>query len=352
MLTLTTGNILNSKAEALVNTVNCEGFMGKGLAYQFKKQYPKTNESYIHACKNKELTPNKLHSNLESGKLIVNFPTKNKWREKSKVEYIHGGMESLVNLIKSNNIKSIAIPPLGSGNGGLHWAEVKQIVLEYIDPLVKDVDIYIYEPTSKRSKEVSLNVAHLVLMSIKNELTRFSKFRLEKTVFFMNAHSNDVFSKFTLGNNGLHSNNIDKLSREIKEFQNNHSLNTNSAFDYSKNIIINKNIENRLELLSIPIKKSSKMINSYTSNEKIELLSVLCYIISKSKNIDEPTILNSLSNYSNIFKSKFSNKEVSHEIESLLSLDILQKNVLNEYSLINNITFKKSLTRRSKGQTN
>lgn len=344
MLTLTTGNILNSKAEALVNTVNCEGFMGKGLAYQFKKQYPKTNDSYVYACKSKELTPNKLHSYIESGKLIVNFPTKNKWREKSKIEYIHGGMESLVNLIKNNNIKSIAIPPLGSGNGGLHWEEVKQIVLEYIDPLVNNVDIYIYEPASKHSKEIKLNATHLVLMSIKNELARFSKFRLEKTVFFINAYNDNVFSKFTLEHNGLHSNNIDKLSIEIKEFQKNNKLDTSGAFNYLKNIIVNKNIDKKLESLLPSIKKASGIINSYASNEKIELLSIICYIVSNSGSIDEADIINMLNNYSNIFKSKFSNKEISYEIEYLLSIGILQKNILNEYSIINNKIFKKSLT--------
>ena len=83
-----TGDLLKNEAEALVNTVNCEGYMGKGIAYQFKLQFPDNNKDYIKACKNGKLQPGKLHFYKEHEKIIINFPTKNKWREKSKIEYI------------------------------------------------------------------------------------------------------------------------------------------------------------------------------------------------------------------------------------------------------------------------
>ena len=122
MMHYTTGDLLKSSAEALVNTVNCEGYMGKGIAYQFKMQYPENNKDYVKACKSGELTVGKLHYFKEKGKIIVNFPTKNKWRANSKIEYINDGLDELIKLIHQLNIKSIAIPPLGSGNGGLIWS--------------------------------------------------------------------------------------------------------------------------------------------------------------------------------------------------------------------------------------
>ena len=119
MLTFITGDLLESSADCLVNTVNCEGYMGKGIAYQFKLKYPNNNKDYVKACKNKSLTVGKLHYFIEDNKVIINFPTKDKWRQKSKVEYIINGLNELVKLLPQLNIKSIAIPPLGCGNGGL-----------------------------------------------------------------------------------------------------------------------------------------------------------------------------------------------------------------------------------------
>lgn len=90
-----TGNLLKSDAEALVNTVNCEGYMGKGIAYQFKLQFPENNFNYIKACKSGYLRPGKLYCYREQGKTIINFPTKDKWREKSRLEYIDSGLGEL-----------------------------------------------------------------------------------------------------------------------------------------------------------------------------------------------------------------------------------------------------------------
>lgn len=146
MIKFTVGDIFQSTAECIVNTVNCEGVMGKGLALEFKKRYPENYISYVTACKLGRLKIGKLHFFKEKGKLIVNFPTKDKWRNNSKMEYIQKGLVELVNLILAENIKSIAIPPLGCGNGNLDWREVKSVILEYLEPVAESRDIYIYEP--------------------------------------------------------------------------------------------------------------------------------------------------------------------------------------------------------------
>jgi len=124
MIHYKTGNLLDSEAEALVNTVNTVGVMGKGIALQFKNLFPKNFKLYSNACKNKELRVGKLlvteeESLLTGKKVIINFPTKTNWRLPSEYQYIEDGLVELVKVIRERNLKSIAIPPLGSGNGGL-----------------------------------------------------------------------------------------------------------------------------------------------------------------------------------------------------------------------------------------
>ncbi|MBZ0258634.1 macro domain-containing protein, partial [bacterium] len=128
MIEFATGNLLKADAEALVNTVNCVGFMGKGIALQFKQAFPENFKSYERACKKGEVKIGEIfvhdqHSMINP-KYIFNFPTKNHWKGKSKIEDIKSGLDSLVKNIKRFGIKSIAIPPLGCGLGGLEWNEV------------------------------------------------------------------------------------------------------------------------------------------------------------------------------------------------------------------------------------
>lgn len=152
MIQFTTGDILQSGAEALVNTVNTVGVMGKGIALQFKEAFPANFKAYIQACKDNKLKPGELlavrDTNLIYGnKLIINFPTKVHWRHPSKYEYIEQGLIALRKLIKNENIKSIAIPPLGCGNGGLDWDKVKPMMEKHLESLPSK--IFIFEPNAQ-----------------------------------------------------------------------------------------------------------------------------------------------------------------------------------------------------------
>lgn len=137
------------QVEALVNTVNTQGVMGKGLALEFKQRYPENFEHYQEACESGQLQIGKLLV-FKTGKLmpqyIINFPTKKHWRSKSKLEYIEQGLEDLVEIIRTEQIKSIAIPPLGCGLGGLKWRDVKPLIQKYLEPL-QEVEIRVYEPS-------------------------------------------------------------------------------------------------------------------------------------------------------------------------------------------------------------
>src|SRR5699024_2153109 len=139
-------------AQALVNTVNTIGVMGKGIALQFKKAFPNNFRAYSDACKRDEIDVGKLFvtrdGNLNSGeKIIINFPTKKDWRKPSEYVYIEEGLNNLLQVIEKFQIKSIAIPPLGAGNGGLKWERVKKIIEAKLGHL--DLDISVYEPTTQ-----------------------------------------------------------------------------------------------------------------------------------------------------------------------------------------------------------
>ncbi len=143
------GDILREEAEALVNTVNCVGVMGRGIALQFKNAFPENFKAYAAACKNKEVKPGRMFV-FETGQLtnpryIINFPTKRHWRGKSRMEDIEAGLKALADTIQRYNIHSIAIPPLGSGLGELDWVEVRPRIEASLQPLT-EVRILLYEP--------------------------------------------------------------------------------------------------------------------------------------------------------------------------------------------------------------
>jgi O-acetyl-ADP-ribose deacetylase (regulator of RNase III) len=150
MLELTTGNLLDAKAEALVNTVNTVGIMGKGIALQFRLAFPRNYEIYRSACKRGDVVPGKMFvvptDRLDNPKFIINFPTKRDWKSKSRIEDIDAGLLDLVRVIRQENIKSVAIPPLGCGNGVLDWNDVRPRILKALAAL-PDVEVSLYEPS-------------------------------------------------------------------------------------------------------------------------------------------------------------------------------------------------------------
>lgn len=149
-LQFTKGDMLAATHEAVVNTVNCKGKMGRGLALQFKKRFPKMFLNYKRYCDEGRLKPGDMHvyQSDESPKWIVNFPTKDHWRNPSKMEYITTGLKSLIDFLKKEHITDIAIPPLGCGLGGLHWYQVRAEIKKAFDAWAPDYDVRVtvYEP--------------------------------------------------------------------------------------------------------------------------------------------------------------------------------------------------------------
>lgn len=164
MIEYVQGDILQADAEALVNTVNCVGVMGRGIALQFKNAYPANFAEYKHACDRGDVVPGRMliyrTGALTNPKYIINFPTKRHWKGKSRLEDIESGLDALAGDIKALGITSIAIPPLGSGLGGLPWEQVRQLIQQKIGTL-EHVTVLVYEPGDVQVKTKSLNVPHL-----------------------------------------------------------------------------------------------------------------------------------------------------------------------------------------------
>ena len=144
-----TGDMFAEEAEALVNTVNCVGVMGRGIALQFKRAYPSNFRAYAARCRRGEMKPGRVFV-FDTGsevppRYIINFPSKRHWRGKSRLEDIESGLRSLVDEIRERDIRSVAVPPLGSGLGGLDWSLVRSRMLEAFEEL-HDVEVTVFEP--------------------------------------------------------------------------------------------------------------------------------------------------------------------------------------------------------------
>ena len=149
MLELVGGNLLEADADALVNAVNTEGVMGKGIALQFAKKYPEMLAAYRQACNDGKVRPGSMHIFDRGDRLqpryIINFPTKRHWRSPSRMEDVKAGLEALAEDIKRLNIRRIALPALGCGNGGLDWNEVFPLIRSAVAPL-EGVHVFLYAP--------------------------------------------------------------------------------------------------------------------------------------------------------------------------------------------------------------
>jgi O-acetyl-ADP-ribose deacetylase (regulator of RNase III) len=152
MITYTQGNLLESRAQALVNTVNTVGVMGKGIALMFKERFPENFQRYAAACKAHQIRTGRMFvtetNELDGPRWIVNFPTKEHWRAPSRLEWVVEGLKDLRRFIVEHGVRSIAIPPLGAGNGGLEWATVKEKIEQVLGGL-EGVDVLVFEPTPR-----------------------------------------------------------------------------------------------------------------------------------------------------------------------------------------------------------
>jgi len=225
------GNLLEDDAEALVITVNCVGVMGKGIALQFKHAYPRNYVEYEKACKREELQPGKMFihdtGDMFNQKLIINFPTKRHWKGKARLEDIESGLVSLVADVKRLGIKSIAIPPLGCGNGGLPWEVVKPRI-EAAFRSLNDVSVRIYEPVgSPINDEMPINTSppemtrsRAILLALMDFYAvaehRLSLLEVQKLAYFLQVSGEPLKLNFQKGQYGPYAENLNFVLQRLE----------------------------------------------------------------------------------------------------------------------------------------
>jgi O-acetyl-ADP-ribose deacetylase (regulator of RNase III) len=233
MITFVTGNLLDAKVEALVNTVNTAGVMGKGLALQFKKAFPANNKAYEAAAKVGNIEIGKMFV-FEAGgivlpRYIINFPTKRHWRSPSKLDYIESGLRDLVKLIRDRKIRSIAIPPLGAGLGGLAWRDVSPLIERALAD-VADVEVFIFEPTGAPAPEAMRNetakpkmtpgrAAVLALMNrylVPGYDYRLSLLEVQKLAYFLQVAGEPLQLDYQKGYYGPYADNLRHVLNHVE----------------------------------------------------------------------------------------------------------------------------------------
>lgn len=301
MIKFTKGNILTADVEALVNTVNTVGVMGKGIALAFKKAFPLNYKLYKEICDNKEFSVGDIfttNTGQLTPKFIINFPTKEHWKGRSKIEYVENGMKKLVETIKTKGIKSIAIPPLGCGNGGLQWNVVKPIILNELKNIDENVEVIIYEPgfnnqTITVKKEVSLTPPRAMLLyALKDYQVLGYSINLlvaQKIAYFLQRVGEPLNLQYEKGHYGPYSNRLQHLLKYLNGYYLNFkheetkpsSFVSINHFEKVASYTQNELDSNQLERL----KKVKELIEGFESPYGLELLATVDYV-SQNENIE------------------------------------------------------------------
>jgi O-acetyl-ADP-ribose deacetylase (regulator of RNase III) len=217
MLEFGSGNLLNAEAEALVNTVNTVGVAGKGIALQFRQAYPDNFKAYAAACKRDEVTPGRMFvydsGKLGDGRYVINFPTKRHWRGGSKLEDVAAGLKDLVRVLREREIKSVAIPPLGCGNGGLDWRDVLPLIEQAFTD-VPEVHVIVFPPAGApapdemivRTKRPLLNPFRAAVLALFDRYLRpdyhLGALEAQKLTYFLQECGQPLHLKFVKGQYG------------------------------------------------------------------------------------------------------------------------------------------------------
>ena len=315
-----TGNLLEADTEALVNTVNTVGVMGKGIALQFKERFPLNFKLYSIACKKGDMKVGKMlvvnENTLNGQKIIINFPTKNEWRKKSEYSFIEEGLKDLVKVIKEYNIKSIAIPPLGCGNGGLRWESVKLLMNKYLGN-ISNVEIHIYEPNDlvkeilqkeEVKKEVTLTDARAMLLYSLYKYEKMGEiatvFAANKLAYFLQKSGEPMRLQFIPYKYGPYANGVEKVlyalngkylngleQMEVKAFE---ALKLNyERFDEVEEYVMkNLSLDQRQRLESV-----FEIIEGFETTLSLEILSSTHFLIDQNSKLTDNELFEKIQNW-------------------------------------------------------
>ncbi len=301
MINFKTGNILSDNSQAIVNTVNCVGVMGKGLALQFKKAFPGNFKEYKSACDKKLVTPGKMfitrYDDILESKFIINFPTKQHWKGASKIEYVEDGLEDLIKNIKKLKVKSVAIPPLGAGLGGLDWEIVKNKIVEAFSS-IEDVDVVIYEPNGSpkatnminKTKKPNMTRGRALLIKLLEFYFQkgyeCSKIEAQKLAYFLQESGINLRLQYVAHHFGPYADNLNHVLERIdghfiEGFGD--RVNTSQIKLIPSSIDeANKFLENDIEAETC-LRKVEELIDGYETPLSMEVLSTVHWVVKHEK---------------------------------------------------------------------
>ncbi len=310
MITYTQGNLLDADVDALVNTVNTVGVMGKGIALMFKEAFSENFKAYEAACKRKDVQVGHMfvteRHDLVGPKWIINFPTKKHWRQPSKLEWIREGLEDLRRVIAKKHIRSIALPPLGSGNGGLDWSLVQPLIERELGGL-SDVRIVVFEPTTKyqnvakRSGVEKLTPARALIAELVRRYSvlgfECTLLEIQKLAWFLErsiektALSNPLNLKFSADKYGPYANRLSHLLNALDGSYLHCDKRISDAspfdviwFDDSKKELVQAYLTTEgARDYRAPLDRSDALIDGFQSPLGMELLATVDWLLHKEK---------------------------------------------------------------------
>jgi O-acetyl-ADP-ribose deacetylase (regulator of RNase III) len=225
------GNLLEAPVEALVNTVNCVGYMGKGIALQFKQAFPANFSVYEKACRAGDVVPGRMlvhdHGMLIQPRYVVNFPTKRHWRGRSRMEDIDAGLAALVEEVRQRGIRSIAVPPLGCGLGGLRWADVRPRI-EAAFASLPEVDVHLYAPEGApaaksmvvRTERPPMTAARALFILVMDRYAALDYSRtlleVQKLAYFLQVSGEPLRLRYEAGIYGPYAHNLNKVLETLE----------------------------------------------------------------------------------------------------------------------------------------
>ena len=326
-----TGDMFASGAGCLINTVNCEGYMGKGIAYQFKMKFPENNKSYVKACRNGSLRPGTLHVFVEDGITIINFPTKDRWRGNSKLSYIETGLDELLKVLPELQVKSVAIPPLGCGNGGLQWPVVKQLIEKKLEKVEAEYTFLIYEPgdnyVQKPKAAPKLSASSLIIMKLKMGLKKHTKLRLQKAAYFMDIFAGEPYFSFQKHKYGPYAYTSDIVGRDIGAYQEFYGIkDTETTYQRVYKTICSEKTDKTLERLLPAVAKAVQYVNQIESDHDLEGISTVLFLVQSEPEQDERQIIQEFKAWSEDKAIRFSEDGIKKYVRHLETTGLIQKN--------------------------
>jgi len=332
------GDILEAKTDALVNTVNCVGVMGRGIALQFKDAFPDNFKAYAVACKRQEVQPGKMfvfeRHQLGNPKFIINFPTKRHWRGQSRLGDIEAGLQSLVKEIRERGIRSIAIPPLGSGLGGLDWGQVRPRIEKALAPL-EDVSVVVFEPlrvagearksakvpemTAGRAAQIGLMGRYLAGL-LDPSLTLLE---IHKLMYFMQEAGEPLRLRYVAGPYGPYADNLRHVLRQIDGYFVSGYADNGDAPDKELSLVPGSAEDADRFLLDHPATRAhfarvAELVDGFETPFGLELLSTVHWVCTRDQTTDAAEVVSKVYAW-NDRKRQFSPRQI------LLARDVLEE---------------------------